>query len=612
MIGTGIHIATNGLSETSLHLAQTWLHECARGLGKHAKCAPFEKSKLPTRVIDVQKMRLYQAASGEEGRYVALSHCWGGTTPIRTTKENLKLYLENLPTPLPQTFADAVSVTQALQIPYLWIDSLCIVQDSKEDWDSESAHMANVYENAFVTISADAAKNSFEGFLSYPSRHVWEPAKLQFTNTGQSGAETVQDVYVRQRGKLALMLPYHDWVQAGDRSGSAQQSMDRWDSDSDGGWSPDDEIPYSHLSTRGWVFQERCLSPRTIHFARSETAWECRSICDCECSTTSYRSVRTTSLLKYWLGDFQPDEHHTYWRAEIVREYSRLDLTHATDRLIALAGLAEALGRKRKDDTYLAGLWLNTVKLDIMWCAVKGKPSEKIMASAPAPSWSWAAITGAVEYPTKQPVKQLLQSRFIDERTHISVERTEMGKEKGYGDPRCGVCLHIKGLAAAVELKPPTITHQPNQVKIHFASKRSRIPDNSILEFVGILDFPGAADTSSFTSSLFRGGRAQFLFLAMTWSSTGLHGLLLKTAGGSVHRRSSTRGTAAAYQRVGYVRPAERKPRRLVRRGSYIFDDDVLEYDNSKSGSLTTEDDKEVNDGGAIPEYFEEVDLDLY
>jgi hypothetical protein len=158
MIGKGYDISSHGLSESCMSLALQWLQDCTEGKGKHGECPKPAQTELPTRVIDVQEMRLHCPSPETYGRWVSLSHCWGGSSPVQTTLGNLDSHMARLPDPLPQTFADAVTVTKMLGLRYLWIDSLCIIQDSQEDWVHESAHMAKVYENAFVTISADACE----------------------------------------------------------------------------------------------------------------------------------------------------------------------------------------------------------------------------------------------------------------------------------------------------------------------------------------------------------------------------------------------------------------------------------------------------------------------
>jgi hypothetical protein len=100
---------------------------------------------------------------GCRGHYVALSHCWGtlGKHPLRTTTDNLQEHISGISwSTLPKTFQDALKITRELGIDYIWIDSLCIVQDSEEDWRQESREMGLIYERARVTIAAAGAADS--------------------------------------------------------------------------------------------------------------------------------------------------------------------------------------------------------------------------------------------------------------------------------------------------------------------------------------------------------------------------------------------------------------------------------------------------------------------
>ncbi|KAF5985533.1 het domain-containing protein [Fusarium coicis] len=288
-----------------------------------------------------------------------------------TTLSNLEAYTVSLPKDLPQTFQDALKVARALEIPHIWIDSLCIVQDSPEDWKHEASLMAQVYANAHVTIFADAAPDSTSGFLSPPSRKAPQRFVVQCKN-GQSSSSVV---HIRERGFLAQQLPFHSWSR---RSGLGQ----------------------SKLSTRGWVFQERLLSPRTLHFSQNEMAWECRSVCECECSATSLRTLRTTSVMKHFLHPQDPDvsSAEANWRSEIVPAYTELDLTFATDRLPAIQGLANAAQRLRGNDEYISGLWRQTIKADLLWHKNAGDGNSHRIKDGGAPTWSWGSVTGPIYY----------------------------------------------------------------------------------------------------------------------------------------------------------------------------------------------------------------------
>ena len=130
-----------------------------------------ENVQLPTGLIDVDSfrkdVRLIVSASFENGgRYLALSHVWGKIKHFKTESTNLDNHrTRNLFDNLPKTFRDAVLVTRASGLRYLWIDSLCIIQDSPSDWEREVSHMASVYMNAYATISAAASENSDGGLF---------------------------------------------------------------------------------------------------------------------------------------------------------------------------------------------------------------------------------------------------------------------------------------------------------------------------------------------------------------------------------------------------------------------------------------------------------------
>ncbi|EMD68557.1 hypothetical protein COCSADRAFT_134413, partial [Bipolaris sorokiniana ND90Pr] len=133
-------------------------------------CFPWEDTDapLPHRVLAIytDHVKLVETKDGQTGCYVALSHCWGNPEnhPLKTTKENYTERLAGIPLEeLPKTFRDAVKITKHIGVKYLWIDSLCIIQDDIEDWKQEAAKMGAVYEYARLTIAAADARDSTEG-----------------------------------------------------------------------------------------------------------------------------------------------------------------------------------------------------------------------------------------------------------------------------------------------------------------------------------------------------------------------------------------------------------------------------------------------------------------
>lgn len=343
---------------------------------------------------DNTDVHLHISCAGEKGRWVALSHCWGNATPIKTTTSTIDEFTEGMPAQIPKTFADAIFVTRALGQRYLWIDSLCIIQDSPDDWVAESSLMHQVYSQALFTIVADAAEDSTSGFLQPPARRVRKTSVVHY-DLGAAAAEDEPAcrgiVHVRERGELALQLPYHDFH-------------------------VENSPICSKLSTRAWAFQERLLSPRTLHFGPSEMAWECRALCSCECSATNERTSLTTSLLKGSIA-LQPStlvselstrqvlrHFDNAWRADVVEEYTRLDLTIGTDRLHALVGVATQALSLRPGDQYIAGLWRNTIADGLSWYTTNSRTSSRLPGkNAPPgwsspPSWSWAAVSGQIQH----------------------------------------------------------------------------------------------------------------------------------------------------------------------------------------------------------------------
>jgi hypothetical protein len=174
--------------------------------------------------------------------YVALSHCWGPRRELHFGKTVADNYLARQTVidsgDLPQNFQDAVDVARGLEVRYLWIDSICIIQHDNEDWKRESVRMEQVYSNAKCVLAASSAGSTTDGFL----RHTRKPREF-VTLTGPSGTKS----YVCE-------------------------NIDNFKQD----------VEESVLSKRGWVLQERVLARRTIHFAAAQTYFECGHGKHCE------------------------------------------------------------------------------------------------------------------------------------------------------------------------------------------------------------------------------------------------------------------------------------------------------------------------------------------
>lgn len=153
------------LSTQTFHTIQNWMNEC---LTAHSKCTKpsspqpeMDKHLIGIRFLQIRKPSVFLVEDVRPIRCAALSHCWGsGDSILRTTVLNITRRRKGiLQSELPQSFHEAVQICQRLDIEYLWIDSLCIIQDDVRDWNAEAFRMADVYGNAYVMIAASKAKN---------------------------------------------------------------------------------------------------------------------------------------------------------------------------------------------------------------------------------------------------------------------------------------------------------------------------------------------------------------------------------------------------------------------------------------------------------------------
>ena len=147
---------------------------------EHKYCHSEQLPVLPTRILDVGdpestgNVKLLET-NGTRGQYIALSHCWGASNSFLTTRDTLEsMHNGFLPDQAPATFRDAIALTRCLRIRYLWIDSLCIIQRDKEDWNRESSRMGDVYRNAYLMVAAANAADDAEGFFKpRPQIQCW-------------------------------------------------------------------------------------------------------------------------------------------------------------------------------------------------------------------------------------------------------------------------------------------------------------------------------------------------------------------------------------------------------------------------------------------------------
>ena len=353
----------------------------------HEHCPQRLTSRLPKRVLKITADHVcLKETPNVSAPYVCLSHCWGPYGPaIKLTADTVEFLHKGYATSdLPKTFRDAINVCKRLGISYLWIDALCksicrdvifekrlrltglgILQDSREDWKEAAATMANIYEHAYVTIAATSAQDSKGGLFS--------SARPLVTRLDKHPHLYIRE-YPRTFPEYSHEFPNYSYT----------EDLKPWP-----------------LLTRAWVYQERRLSTRTVHFGEHQVYWECQT-CFASEDASEDKVWKTDSNGRYgdtgW-GDKIMDGTRQ-WQ-QIILEYTNLKLTYDSDRLPAIAALADRTWRlRRSDDVYIAGLWRNSILSDMLWTSKPFELGKWGQALEPrptrlVPSWSWASVQNA-------------------------------------------------------------------------------------------------------------------------------------------------------------------------------------------------------------------------
>lgn len=400
----------------------------------HPLCQVEDDSQwsLPTRVIDVGSGNetdneyaadptLYTPSPGEQQPYLCLSHCWGTSDkntakPLQTRKATLSKFQQPHGidwSRLTKTFQEAIIFTRKLGVRYLWIDSLCIIQDDADDWAREAAKMASIYENSTLTLAAAASANSHAGLF----RESGPTFQLDVPKNAKDNFGICKTMNLRQLPNPS----FFDYKSYGK-----------------------DAKHVSPLLKRAWVYQERILSRRVLFFTPLEAVFECRSGTETDSnhdwvdSKMKHRFARTVyakSKSEKEVPDLSKRRGmiSDIWR-HLVVEFTHLGLTMQKDTLPAIAGIAKrvqvALGEKNSS-SYLAGLWRQTMVQDLLWEVDQRVETASPRVNRGVPTWSWARTDAPKKYPTSNQIVQFCD--FVDG----SVQPATTAHESG--DPFVGV-----------------------------------------------------------------------------------------------------------------------------------------------------------------------------
>lgn len=141
---------------------------------------------------------------------MTLSHCWGETQFIQLGQSNQDAFRQGIPwSSFPQTFKDAIRIARFLGSEYLWIDSLCILQDCAENWLAESATMGDIYTKSTCNIAASGASNCHEGCFYPRDYFTLHPQLLPWSSGSQSDFYLVNQFIA---SKHPNKLYSHAWV----------------------------------------------------------------------------------------------------------------------------------------------------------------------------------------------------------------------------------------------------------------------------------------------------------------------------------------------------------------------------------------------------------------
>lgn len=435
-------VVRDSSSQSALDRAAEWLSYCV----KHDEsCKPPDNNFVPRRLLKVipgnQTGDPFLFDATQPLTYACLSYCWGEDAHdvLKTTTSNLKAHYDAIPLRyMPKSIQDAITVCRGLGIPYLWVDSLCIVQDDHVSWLRDASMMDRIYLYSHVTIAALEPSNCKFGFLG-EQKFGCPGWQLQSVIPGTS-----QEVIIRPG-----------------LSRTAESSLDK----------------------RGWCLQETLLPLRRLCFDGNEMSWECscRKICECGhhvwptnygyeyvqgfgklgalLREASLRAAPAAETNIDWpsaegrdlerTGSHARRPHKTYelWR-KVVSEYSRRSLSRSSDKLTALAGLANMIGGRSGHEGdwehgYLAGLWKKELPFELAWRVVKLKSRPAVPGDEAAdvvtdkcgfPSWSWASCDEEISYDFGKPLKAWKHTAEAEYQCIVRDTEGILGKQMWQGD----------------------------------------------------------------------------------------------------------------------------------------------------------------------------------
>jgi len=308
-----------------------------------------------------------QASTAHVRNWITLSHCWGVIQPLKTTRESFSSHRKILQyNTLPTLFRDAVETVRIMGYRYLWIDSLCIIQDSKEDWQKEVSKMGEVYKNCVFMISAEFCHDHTESFFSLAAEKDY----------------VVQGCHSPARGFCGSIYTYHTTNKDAER------------------------LARGVLQTRAWALQEDILSPRTMKWTQEQLVWECRTTTLSEeipgldaldaHGFMGHENLKAICLSKDILQNRKQrlEAVDTGWYHDplvlwyrVVQIFCQRHISFSADVFPAISGIAKEVARHTGFE-YRAGIWAQDFHNGLMWTTDGSQQKSKDYVG---PTWTWAS-----------------------------------------------------------------------------------------------------------------------------------------------------------------------------------------------------------------------------
>ncbi|KAK3299641.1 heterokaryon incompatibility protein-domain-containing protein [Chaetomium fimeti] len=386
-------VNTDPGSESSLATASSWLQNCLRN---HNLCQPpLEFHHPPKRLINVGNTTQHpflveMGPNSPPVKWLCLSYCWGGFEPaVKLTRANMNKLKSGMLSggesldSLDATVRDAILVARALDIPYIWIDALCILQDKDaNEWNEQAPKMNEIYGGSVLTLVAASAKTVKDGFLTKRRLQQYVPISASDTPSGDAARDDPR----------ANVFLSPEWP--------AQEDL------ANGPW-----------NSRGWTMQEGLLPNRLLYYTSSQMMWKCKNeqrfergvtksldhvlknfddrVHDpeyiwLETSDTFSKFKRFPYCLPAKWVKVEPEMFRLWY--DLVENYSPRQFTNPGDRLVAVSGLAKVFGDAIRSEDYFAGLWKSDMIRGLMWY-IEG---ATLIPRSPLdndvfPTWSWAS-----------------------------------------------------------------------------------------------------------------------------------------------------------------------------------------------------------------------------